>query len=75
VLTLLAIQGVNMTKVCGICSRPYLKKDAYLSDTSRMEIDLGEDHSDKSFAQDLFAACKACIYCGGKFIENFAEGS
>jgi hypothetical protein len=72
-LTLLAIQGVNMTKVCGICGRPYFKKEAYLPDIHSTDDDLDEDHGDKSFAQNLFAACEACIYCGGKFIENFTE--
>lgn len=70
-LTFLAIQSPAATRQCGICNTPYLTIDrgARLPDDKDPQSASQEtDGITRSFARIIFAACDACIYCGGKFV-------
>ncbi|GAB7344342.1 hypothetical protein MBLNU457_2205t2 [Dothideomycetes sp. NU457] len=73
-LTFLAIQSPAATRQCGICNTPYLnehmigRRNQTLDDTDHESMSRKNDSVARAFARTVFAACDACIYCGGKFV-------
>ena len=78
---MVAIQIPGISKFCSICSQQYLRDEQSIAfqPVTDSHADASEDERSIiteedgllkiSFAQLLFAACDACIYCGGKFLD------
>jgi len=66
-LTFLAIQGSGITKMCGICGVEVLDENK-IKELQFMEGSDDTLNSDNALLKSLFAACRVCIYCGGRYV-------